>query len=330
MRKTITDLPRAYYDPDAGTVADSGSRRYHPFSFDFDSTPLSLAEPQEGWDEQVKKLHNENREREVKRLEAEYGTRQIGAIIKNAVDLGPKSMSMLTYHNQLHEQARRAFVAGNYYPALVAACALGERILNHLILDLRDSFKASQHYKRVYRKDSFDDWPFAITVLTDWDILAEGVGKDFLALGELRNRSIHFNPDTYQSLREDALAALRRLNGVLAAQFGFFGKQPWFIEHTPGAQFVKRDYETHAFVRTYLIPRAGFVGPLHGMELSPEGHWLHLDYQDYGDAKLSDEGFANAHRTRDPKLVVSRELIDNQRKSAAPDCDATSIPEAHT
>jgi hypothetical protein len=316
MRKTIADLARAYYDPEAGTVADRGSRRYHPFSFDFDSTPLSLAEPQEHWGEQVKKQHIENRAKQRKRLENEYGTRHIQTVLKNAFDLGSKSMSMLAYHNQLHEQARRSFVAGNYYPALVAACALGERILNHLILDLRDSFKASEHFKHVSRKESFDDWPFAVTVLSDWNVLADGVGKEFRALGALRNDSIHFNPETYQSLRDDALAALRRLDGILAKQFGFFGRQPWFIENTPGAQFIKRDYETHAFVRAYLIPRSGFIGPLYGMEFSPEGHWVHLDYRDYGDAQLSDDDFANAYRTRDPKLVVSREMIDKEHSSA--------------
>lgn len=85
-------------------------------------------------------------------------------------------MSLLTYHNGLHEQARRAFVTGAYYPALVAACALGERILNHLVLDMRDSFKSSDHYKKVYRKDSLDDWPFAVVVLTDWKVLVDSVG----------------------------------------------------------------------------------------------------------------------------------------------------------
>jgi hypothetical protein len=68
-------------------------------------------------------------------------------VVKNATDLGAKSFSLVAYHNDFHEQARRSFVAGSYYPALVAACALGERILNHLLLDLRGSFKGSRSYK---------------------------------------------------------------------------------------------------------------------------------------------------------------------------------------
>ncbi|NEJ98635.1 hypothetical protein [Rhizobium ruizarguesonis] len=317
MRTTIADLISGVYDYDGhARLADRGARRYHPFSFDFDSTPMNLKDHENHWDEQVKNEHANNRAQAVERLKLEHGARHIEMIIKNTIDLGPKSMSLLSYHNILHEQARRSFVTGAYYPVLVATCSLGERILNHLVLDLRDSFKASPHYKKVYRKDSFDYWPFAVTVLMDWKVLVNGVEAGFLALSDLRNRSIHFNPDTYRSLRDDALTALHRLDKIIAKQFGYFGRQPWFIENTPGAQFIKRNYETDPFVRTYIIPRSGFVGPLYGMELTREGRWQHLDYHDYGDEELADEAFARRVRERDSKKVVSREMIEQNRKSA--------------
>lgn len=324
MRKTIADLPRIYYDDNARDVADRGARRYHPFSFDFDFTPTSLNEPEDHWEEQIKELHRENRTKQIERIELQYGALHIEAAIKNIIDLGAKSMSLLTYHNQLHEQARRSFVAGSYYPALVAACALGERILNHLAFDLRDYFKSSNHYKKVYRKSSFDDWPFIVSVLTDWDVLLAGINTEFLALCEIRNRSIHFNPETYQSLRDDALAALLHLNTIIAKQFGFFGNQPWFIENTPGAQFIKREYESNPFVQTYLIPRSAFIGPFYGMDLSPQGQWSHLDYADYGEAELTDEQFARQYRERDSAMVVSREMIEKQACKAALDSSERS------
>ncbi len=317
MRKTIADLTRGVYDhSEHANLADRGVRRYHPFSFDFDSTPLSLTEPKEHWDEQIKQTHRQGRAQQIERLAQEYGSLRIEDVVENVTDLGAKSMSLVVYHNQFHEQARRAFVASAYYPALVAACALGERILNHLVLDLRDSFKSSMYYAKVYRKASFDNWPFAVSVLTDWKVLVDGVDTEFLALGQLRNRSLHFNPATYQSLREDALGALRQLNAIIATQFGYFGNQPWFIENTPGAQFVKKTYETDPFVRTYVIPRSGFVGPLYGMELTQEGKWLHLDYSDYGDDAVTDEEFAQRHRERDAARVVSREMIEKMRREA--------------
>lgn len=318
MRTSIVDLPRGVYDYAAHpNLSDRQARRYHPFSFDFDSTPMSLDDPGEHWDEQVKQQHSKNRQRAIEHLKLRYGTLRIEEVVRNTVELGPKSMSMLSYHNPLHEQARRAFVAEAYYPALVAACALGERILNHLVLDLRDFFKLSEHYKKVYRKDSFDNWEFATSVLSDWSVLVDGVGSDFLALGELRNRSIHFNPETYQTLRADALSALQRLNAIISKQFGYFGSQPWFIEGTPGAQFIKKEHENNPFVRAYIVPRSGFVGYLYGMERLPEGSWTHLDYVDYGDGEMTDEDFANWYRERDPAKVVSRELIENQNPSGS-------------
>ncbi|TAN09221.1 MAG: hypothetical protein EPN45_07885 [Rhizobiaceae bacterium] len=231
-------------------------------------------------------------------------------VVENMRDLGPKGMSLITYHNEMHQQARKAFVICAYYPALVGACALGERILNHLILDLRGFFKTSSHDRRVHSRGSLQDWSRAVDVLDEWGVLTAGAGQLFLELGELRNRSVHFNPETYQTMRVDALAALQTLGKIIGKQFGYFGGQPWFIENTPGAQFVKRDWEDAPFVRTYIIPRSGFVGPLYGMELSPDGHWRHLDYDDYGDADLDDIQFAKAMRERDPTMVVTREMIE--------------------
>lgn len=325
MRKTIANSGQGLYDqPAHAELADRGFRRYHPFSFDFDSSPLNLDEPEDHWEEHVKETHRQNRAQQIERLKQRYGPEKIEVVVQNVRDLGAKSMSLLAYHNQFHEQARRAFVMGAYYPALVAACALGERILNHLILDLRDDFKSSAHYRKVYRKDSFDNWPFAVSVLADWNVLVPDVDTEFLALGELRNRSIHFDPKTYTSLREDALAALKRLNAIIAKQFGYFGSQPWFIENTPGAQFIKRGFETNPFVRAYILPRAGFVGPLYGMTLTPAG-WQHLDYADYGDGELSDEDFAKHYRDRDIAKVASRELIETERQAANRSAD--QIPE---
>ncbi|WP_156938227.1 hypothetical protein [Mesorhizobium sp. WSM3626] len=279
--------------------------------FDFDSTPLSLDEPAEHWDEPVKRNHLERRASAIQRLKLEHGERNIDAVIQNTRDLGPKGMSLVTYHNAMHRQARSAFVVGAYYPALVATCALGERILNHLILDLRDSFKSSPHYRKVYNKDSFDKWPRSVEMLTDWNVLLPEAAENFLILETLRHRSVHFNPETYATMREDALLALTLLGKIISRQFGYFGGQPWFIEDTPGAQFIKTEYENHPFVRIYLIPASGFVGVNYGMEFLGSG-WVHLDYADYGDGSLSDEEFAKAERERDPAKVVTRAMIEAQ------------------
>ncbi len=312
-RITIVDLPKGIYDHASHhQLADRARRRYNPYSFDFDSTPLSLDEPAEHWDEPVKKNHLENRASAIERLKLEHGERNIDAVIQNTRDLGPKGMSLVTYHNAMHQQARLAFVVGAYYPALLAACALGERILNHLILDLRDSFRSSPHYRKVRSKDSFDNWPRSVEILTDWNVLLSEAAESFLELETLRHRSVHFNPETYTTMREDALTALTLCGKIISRQFGYFGGQPWFIANTPGTQLIKSSFETHPFVRTYLIPASGFVGANYGMELLGPG-WVHLDNADYGDGALTDEEFAKAVRERDPTKVVTRAMIEAQQ-----------------
>jgi hypothetical protein len=321
---TVADLARGLYDHEGHLFArDRGRRRYHPFAFDFDSTPLSLDEPSEHWDEKVKALHIENRNKAIERLKAEYGERRHAQVILDTKDLGSKAFSIVSYHNLMHEQARRAFVSGLYFPALVAACALGERVLNHLILDLRDYYKSSPHYRHVYRSKSFDDWRFAVRALDDWGVLLDEVGPAFIELAVLRNRSVHFNLATYTTMREDALSALKTLGRIIQLQFGAFGRQPWFIENTPGAQFIKREYENVPFVKAYIVPLSGFVGVEHGMDLTERG-WRHLDYHDYGPGDLDDNEYARLYRERDHTKVVTREMVER----AAPAQVSTATDEA--
>ena len=88
---------------------------------------------------------------------------------------------------------------GAYYPALTAACALGERILTYLMLNLRDDFKAHPQYKRVYRRESFEKWDLAIDTLEVWDVLLPEVVTSFRELRDRRNKAIHFRPEVDQN-----------------------------------------------------------------------------------------------------------------------------------
>src|SRR6266851_822630 len=143
-------------------------KRYRILNFDFDTRAHFLSqEIQEHWAEHVKELHRGNREKMIAGLAQEFGPAQFEAKLKNFMDLGPKYFSILAFHNKFFEQCRRAFVMGAYYPALTGACALGERIFNHLILLLRDDFKGTPQYKHVYRKESFDNWDMVINTLEE-------------------------------------------------------------------------------------------------------------------------------------------------------------------
>jgi hypothetical protein len=211
---------------------------------------------------------------------------------------------VLAHHNLLFHQVRQSFVIGSYYPALVGACALGERILNHLIIDLRDFYRATPEYRRVHRKNSFDDWRLPIDTLEAWGVLLPAAATEFRELMPLRHRSIHFNVSTYSTLRDDALAAILNMRTIIEQQFGTFALRPWFIEGTLGHVFIRKSYEVHPFIRTYFLPRCPFVGPLFAMRHGPNG-WKFFDLADYGPGEWSDEEFALQYNERDPDAVVN-------------------------
>jgi hypothetical protein len=288
----IDALPRRYFSSPAelGCVADRGKRRHRPMLFDFDSRAASLPS---------------QREALVQSISHSFGPENIDRKVQNFRDMGTKPFSIVAHHNPLFDDVRSAFVAGAYYSALVGACALGERILNHLLIDFRDDFRASPEFKKVHSKASFDDWGRMIQVLKAWDVLLPEALVQFQRLEKLRNRSIHFNEGLPLTVRSDALAAIGHMRAIVGSQFGWFGNQPWFIEGIAGTAFIKRQYETNPFVRRYILPQSPFVGVLYGFGSSI---FEVADLPDYGDGELSDEQFAIEYMTRDPKSVVGNRI----------------------
>lgn len=296
--------PTLSLDEQKRLVADSGRRRHLSWGMDFDSRALSLdPEIPDHWEDQVKELHRRNLQSARAGMVAEFGERGIDAKIDNFVAMGVKPFSVLAHHNALFHQVRQAFVIGAYYPALVGACALGERILNHLMLDMRGHFTATPEYKKVYRKDSFDDWRLPIDTLEAWGILLPDAVVEYRALMGLRHRSIHFNPETTNALRDDALAAIIHTRTIIEQQFASHAVRPWFIANTLGHAFIRKDYEGHPYIRAYFLPNCPFVGPLFGMAPG-KGGWEFFDLPDYGDGDWTDDEFAAAYNDRDPTLVA--------------------------
>src|SRR4051794_12026062 len=107
---------------------DDGKRRYLSFSMDFDTRALMLGmEVEESWKSEVKKGWERNKSSIREELILQYGAHSYEQKETNFIELGTKPFSIISYHNAFFSQARNAFVVGSYYPALVGACALGER-----------------------------------------------------------------------------------------------------------------------------------------------------------------------------------------------------------
>lgn len=248
-------------------------KRYLVYPFDFDTRADTLRiEIQDSWESQVKDLWAENKRNIELQLRQELGEANFDMKLKNFTDCGSAPFSIVSYHNPLYHQARYAFYHGYYYPALVAACALSERMLNHMILDLRGQFSETKEYKKVGTKKSFNKWGVAISTLAAWNIFqADCVSKDFEVLKRVRDRSIHFTPETYRTLRDDALSALQHLASIIRVQFGFDGRARWMLPGTQGNFFIKKESENDPFLKKYYLPQCPLVSPLFSINFLPQG-----------------------------------------------------------
>ncbi len=267
-------------------------KRYRILAYDFDTRATILkTEIQDDWEEKIKKQWGNNKRSIKEGLIAEYGA--VGAFrkIDNFIELDANPISIIAFHNKFLRQIRSAYVIGSYYASLTGACALGERILNHLILRLRDYYKSTKEYRKVYRKDSFDNWDLAINTLEAWGVLLPDVVASFKELKDIRNRSIHFNPETDNNDKELAMESITKLKEIVTGQFSGFGTQPWFIEGINGACYIKNDYEDNPFVKEVVLPNCHKVGHLHRLEHG-QGSWVVRDSHDYADIEITDERFS--------------------------------------
>jgi len=263
-------------------------KRHRIFFFDFDSRANSLEPIQEQWDEKVKELHIKNRENTIKGLAEQFGGWNIDTKVQNFIDLKLKPFSVAAFHNKFLEQIRNSYVLGSYYPALTGACSLGERILNHMILLLRDYYKSSPEYKKVYRKNSFDSWPQAIDALEAWGELLPEAAVKYRELNDKRNRAIHFNPETDHNDKELALEAIHLIQDIVTAQFAV-GNQPWYF-WTPGEVYIKKEWEDKPMIKHVFIPNTLLVGPKHKVEISMSQTVVN-DQFEYENKEITDEEF---------------------------------------
>jgi len=224
-------------------------------------------------------------------LIAEYGKVNWEKKKKDFIALEAKSFAIIAFHNRFLCQIRNAFVMGAYYPALTGACSLGERILNHLILNLRDDFKERSEYRNVYKKDSFDNWDVPINTLNSWDVLLPDVAKEFVLLKDMRHKAIHFRPEVDSNDRQLALDAIQCLQKIIGNQFSSFGQQPWFIANDLGESYIKKDWALRPFIRKIYLPNCFLLGPKHFIKtLSP----LEVrECREYEDREISDEEFVS-------------------------------------
>jgi hypothetical protein len=180
-------------------------RRYRVLNTTFDTRPHVLTIETTGFGAHERELWEKTKSQIRQELTISFGERDAEPKEHDFIALGPAPFSVVSYHNHLLAQCRRAFISGAYYPGLLGACGLGERLLNHLILDLRNSFGAHPMTKQVALHDSIQNWNLATDVLRRWNVIDDRVVELFRRLERTRQAAVHYRPVADAEWRDLAL-----------------------------------------------------------------------------------------------------------------------------
>lgn len=235
-------------------------------------------------------LQGAEREREIEQLKS------VIAQMRGSVDIDEKferwmELDLYTLRSRVEfedfiEQVADAYVSKLDFPALTGACCIRERILNILILKLREHFRSSEHYPDVHRAGSFCDWPYAMEVLEDWGILNTEMLEHFNALKEIRHRRVHYQP--INNARADALQAIKH---ALWLTHAIFGVRADLTFMTVGEIYVKKAVEASPLVMEFFLPSCIQVG----YKYRQEGPVIH-DEEPYENREITDEEFSRLRR----------------------------------
>jgi len=276
--------------------------RLHWWSFETIANILNI-EIKEEWEIQIKEQWLKTKEQIIFELKIRYWEINFDKKLENFKEAGSIPLSVIYYHNNFFSQIRDSFVVWSYYPALTGACSLWERILNHLINELKENFRKDiklPDYKYVYQKKVFysTNWDKMINILNYWNILEEGVFNKFIKLKNIRNLSaVHFNLEIEDifKLREISLDSIKIMHDIINLQFWWIWEnKKWLIENTKWVFFIKKEYENYPFVKNIIIPNCVLVWNKHKVECE-NWNFIIIDNFDYWDWKISDEEFAQPY-----------------------------------
>ena len=175
---------------------------------------------------------------------------------------------------------------------MTSSGALGERILNRLLLKTRKYFKSSEHYKTIYKKQSFDDWTKPIKSLKAWKVISEDTADLFNRLKRHRNDSIHYK-DGY-NFDSNAFTAIKLLANIIDNQFNYLKRKDLFwVFDIPGEIWLKSKVLSDPFVIEFILPHCIKLTPFCEPTANP-----HIRAENVPLKPLSDEEFIKIRNNR--------------------------------
>jgi hypothetical protein len=271
---------------------DDGCRRYLPLLFTFDTRNhfLDSEDKEHEWEPDIREQWRANRRQVTVGLVNQFGVVDFDTKFNDYRAVGVAPMSVVGLHNVFLAQIRSAFVAGSYYPALVGASALGERMLNQLVIVLRDDYQDHPATTpEIATRKSFTKWGQCTEALAGWGVLSDDLVDDFAQLGKLRHRAVHYNPGLDNTdARDAALTAVRLMQDIIEKLFKPLGGPPRFIDGTTGHTYLSLEAETNPFIRYFYLPASVLVSPRFEMRpIQREDGSMWFDVHDDGEYQVT-------------------------------------------
>jgi len=224
-------------------ICENVARMYRVFGFALDTRVTLFS--QDGLEAQSKSL--------AESLRDQWGSQNFEVKLSRFKKLNLSFIGIPDEYYALLREIVDSYCCGYFYPAITSAGALGERILNRLLIRTRDHFKASKHYKDVCRKQSFDNWDKTILILRDWGVISAEVAESFEKLKIHRNDSIHYNEG--YAIEENAHSAIMELAKIVDRQFNYTKRVDLFwVFDVPGEIWLRSAQMNIPFVKEFILP----------------------------------------------------------------------------
>lgn len=202
-----------------------------------------------------------NQDHIKKGLLFEWGEKDFELKLKRFIDLDVSFIGIPEEYYYLLKSVISSYCCGYFYSSITSAGALGERILNRLLIKTRHHFKDTEHYNKIKSKNSFDNWDIPIKVLKDWNIISKDVSKHFITLKKFRNDSLHYR-DGY-NFEKNAFPAIKALANIINHQFNYMLRKDLFwVFNVPGEIWLRSTTVNDPFIKEFVLEHCCLLTPL--------------------------------------------------------------------
>jgi len=199
-------------------------------------------------------------------LKAELGTHEFERKFDRWKQIDYPPLGLIDEYPDKIRQIINTYCVGYSYPAVTASCCLAERVLNRLVLKTRDHFKTHSEYKKIRRKDSFDDWERMLSLISEWELVPKRAIELFRDLMPIRHQSVHYREG--YDFEEVAPIVINNLIAAIAEVFGVINRKDiYLVFDVPGEVWVRSDAERLPFVKEFVLPHCYRAHAVHDVDI---------------------------------------------------------------